>query len=158
MINKDCTKIVNLLYYSTFSVNVSFLRKSVHLLLVKDQTFCKLMMSNDEGRVYQICKFHYPLGRGSCTMAWPYWSYWEDTLFFSIWFLSIEETNWVYGNSEQESHHPNCEFNDPRGAWVLVIARVWPYWLFISFKHAYGKKLQYEQTEPFYVLWYSFDC
>ena len=39
----------------------------------------KLSYSNDDqGRVYQNCKFHDPWGRGPCTRAWPYKSYSEN--------------------------------------------------------------------------------
>ena len=40
-----------------------------------------LVYSNDnQGRVYQNCKFHDPRGRGSCARAWPYKSYSENDI------------------------------------------------------------------------------
>ena len=36
---------------------------------------------DDQGRVYQNCKFHDPRGRGYCARAWPYESYSENALF-----------------------------------------------------------------------------
>ena len=37
--------------------------------------------NDDQGRVYQNCKFHDPRGRGSCARAWTYKSYSENALF-----------------------------------------------------------------------------
>ena len=37
--------------------------------------------NNDQGRVYQTCKFHDLRPRGSCAKAWQYKSYGENLLF-----------------------------------------------------------------------------
>ena len=58
----------------------SFFNKPSTLIPGIDQT--KQVCGNDEqGRVYQNCKFHDPLGRGSCARAWSYKSYSEYALF-----------------------------------------------------------------------------
>ena len=57
-----------------------FLKKSSSLLPGIDQTN-QVCSNDDQGRVYQNCKFHDPRGRGSCARAWPYKSYSENELF-----------------------------------------------------------------------------
>ena len=65
---------------SQHRVFLGHLSHSGDLLLWVDQT--NLVCSNDDqGRVYQNCKFHDPWGRGSCARAWSYKSYSETALF-----------------------------------------------------------------------------
>ena len=49
-------------------------------VLGKNQTN-QVCRYDDQGRVYQHCKFHDPWGRGSCARAWLYKSYNETALF-----------------------------------------------------------------------------
>ena len=57
-----------------------FFKNLSSLLPVIDQTNYVYSI-DDQGRVYQNCKFHDPLGRGSCAGPWPYKSYSETALF-----------------------------------------------------------------------------
>ena len=57
-----------------------FFKKSSYLLGGMVQT--NYVYSNDDqGRVYQNCKFHDPWCRGSSARVWPYKSYSENALF-----------------------------------------------------------------------------
>ena len=63
--------------HMSYSRNALFLIKTSSLLMGIDQT--NWVYSNDnEGRVYQNCKFHDPRGKDSCARAWPYKSYSEN--------------------------------------------------------------------------------
>ena len=64
-----------------FGVNIDvFLKKSSYLLPGIDQTN-QVCSDEDQGRVYQNCKFHDPRDRGYCARAWPYKSYSKNALF-----------------------------------------------------------------------------
>ena len=68
--------------YKSYSENVLYLWKASSLLLSIDQT--NLIYSNDiddQGRVYQNCKFHDPQGKGCFARAWPCKSFSENALF-----------------------------------------------------------------------------
>ena len=58
-----------------------FLKNLLLLLPGIDQTN-QVCSNDDQGRVYQNCKFHDPRGRGSCARVWPYKLYSENALFF----------------------------------------------------------------------------
>ena len=66
--------------YKSYSENALFLLKSSSLLPGIGQTN-QVCSNDDQGEIYQNCKFHDPLGRGSCARAWPYKSYSENALF-----------------------------------------------------------------------------
>ena len=81
------TKIVN---FMTPGAGVLVLGRGHISHIVKMHYFFKLpgidqtnqvYSNDDQGRVYQNCKFHDPWGRGSCAGAWPYKSYSENALF-----------------------------------------------------------------------------
>ena len=38
----------------------------------RHRSYKPLCSTDDQGKVYQNCKFHDPWGRGSCERAWPY--------------------------------------------------------------------------------------
>ena len=57
-----------------------FFKNLSSLLQVIDQTNYVYSI-DDQGRVYQNCKFHDPRGRGSCARVWPFKSYSENALF-----------------------------------------------------------------------------
>ena len=46
------------------------IKKSSSLLSGIDQTN-PVCSNDDQGGVYQNCKFHYPWDKGSCARAWP---------------------------------------------------------------------------------------
>ena len=72
-----------------------FLWKSSSLLPDIDQTN-QVCSNDDQGIVYQNCKFHDPWGRGSCARAWPYKSHSKNALFLqkSLSLLpGIDQTN-----------------------------------------------------------------
>ena len=100
--------------YTSYSENALFLWKSSPLLPGIDQTK-QVCSNNDQGRVYQNCKFHYPRGRGSCARAWPYKSYSETALFLyqsSSLLPGIDQTNFcVYSNDDQGRVYQNCNFH-----------------------------------------------
>ena len=113
--------------YKSYSENALFLEKSSSLFPGKDQTN-QVCSSDDQGRVYQNCKFHDPSGRGSCARVWPYKSYSETALFLlksSSLFSGIDQTNQVYSNDDQGRVYQNCKFHDPWGRGSC--ARVWQY-------------------------------
>ena len=90
----------------------------------------KLVFSNDDqGRVFQNCKFHDPQGRGFCARVWPYKSYSENALFLlksSSLLPGIDQTNYVYSIIEDQGRvYLNCKFHDPWG-WSSGV-RVWPF-------------------------------
>ena len=61
-------------------VKLHYLVKFFSLLPGIDQTN-QVCSNDDQGRVYQNCKFHDPRGRGSYARACPYMSYSETALF-----------------------------------------------------------------------------
>ena len=60
--------------------NNYILKKISSLFQAMDQTN-PVCSNDDQGSVYQNCKFHDPRSRGSCARAWPYKSYCETALF-----------------------------------------------------------------------------
>ena len=69
---------------------------------------------DDQGRVYQNCKFHDPWGRGSCASALSYKSYSETALFLlksSSLLPGIDQTNQVCSYDDQARVYQNCKFN-----------------------------------------------
>ena len=80
-----------------------FLKKSSSLLPGIDQTN-QVCSNDDQGRVYQNCKFHDPRGRGSCARVWPYKSWSKNALFLkksSSLLPGIDQTNQVGSNDDQ---------------------------------------------------------
>ena len=74
--------------------------------------------NDDQGRVYQNCKYHESGGRGA--WAWQYKSNSEKCI-ISVKVLSTPRYRW-YSNDDQGKIYQNCEFHDPRG-WVSCTRR-----------------------------------
>ena len=87
-----------------------------------DQTN-QVCSNDDQGRVYQNCKFHDPRGRGSYARAWPYKSFSENALFLlksTSLFPGIDQTNQVCSNYVQVRVYQIVNFKTP-GAGVLML-------------------------------------
>ena len=79
-----------------------------------DQKYVK----DDQGRVYQNCKFHEPRFRGSCVLVYKYNI---SLILFSL-IPGIDQTKWVYNSADHSLGHTSC-FNPDSNAWSILLKK-----------------------------------